>query len=57
MSKKMYNLIVGIMGGVSAIAIALVTFFSPAYCVAINAAIPIATTAITEILGLFVKEK
>jgi hypothetical protein len=57
MSKKLFNLIVGIIGGVSAIAIAIVTFVQPAYCVAINAAIPIATTAITEILSLFVKEK
>jgi len=54
MSKKVYNLIVGIIGGVSTIAIALVTFFNPAYAVAINAAIGIADTAAIEIVGLFV---
>ena len=56
MTKKVYNLIVGIVGGVSAIAVAVVTFIQPAYCVAINAAIPIAATAAAEILSLFVKE-
>lgn len=57
MSKKTFNLIVGITGGISAIAVAVVTFVQPAYCTAINASIAIAQTAITEILNLFVKEK
>lgn len=57
MSKKVYNLAVGIVGGVSTIAVAVVTFLDPAYSVAINASIGIADTAIIEILGQFVKAK
>ena len=57
MSKKVCNLAVGIVGGVSTIAIAVVTFLDPAYSVAINASIGIADTAIIEILGQFVKAK
>lgn len=57
MSKKIFNLIVGITGGISAIAVAVVTFIQPAYCAAINASIAIAQTAVTEILTLFVKEE
>ena len=34
MSKKVYNLVVGIVGGLSTIAVAVVTFFNPAYAVA-----------------------
>lgn len=55
MSKKVFALITGIMGGVAAIAEAVVVYCQPAYTVQIVAAIPIATTAITEILTLFVK--
>ena len=44
MSKKTFNLITGIVGGVSTIAIAVVTFINPAYAVAINASIGIAST-------------
>lgn len=58
MSKKVYNLVSGIVGGVSAIAIAVVT-----YCVsdvalasAINASISVASTAIMAICAKFVKE-
>jgi len=57
MSKKMYNLVVGITGGIAAIAVAVVTFVQPTYCVAINSAIAIAQTAVTEILTLFTKEE
>lgn len=57
MTKRVYNLIMAILGAVSGLAIGLVTFFQPPYCVAINAAIPIATTAITEILSLFLKKE
>lgn len=57
MSKKVYNLAVGIVGGVSTIAVAVVTFLDPAYSVAINVSIGIADTAIIEILGKFVKAK
>lgn len=57
MSKKTFNLVVGITGGVAAIGAALVTFFNPPFCAAINASIVIVETAATEILSLFVKEK
>lgn len=57
MNKKLYNLIVGIVGGVSTIAVAMVTFFNPAYAVAINASIGIASTAAIEICAQFVKDK
>lgn len=57
MSKKTFELVVGITGGISAIAVAVVTFVQPAYCVAINGAIAIAQTAITEILTLFTKKE
>lgn len=55
MSKKMFMLITGVIGGVAAIAEAVVNFTEPAYATAIVAAIPIAVTAITEILTLFTK--
>ena len=55
MSKKTYNLIVGVVGGLSAIAIAVVTFIDPSYAVAINASISIGSTAIVEIANQFVK--
>lgn len=55
MSKKTYNLVVGILGGISTIAIAIVTFISPAYATAINSAIGIGTTASIEIVSQFVK--
>lgn len=55
MTKKVYNLIVGIVGGLSTIAIAVVTFFNPAFAVAINASIGIGATAICEICAQFVK--
>lgn len=57
MSKKVFNLVVGITGGISAIAVAVVTFLQPHYCVAINGAIAIAQTAITEILTLFIEKE
>ena len=45
MSKKVYNLITGIVTGVEAIGVAVVTFINPPAAVAINAAIPIVGTA------------
>jgi uncharacterized membrane protein YfcA len=54
MSKKTFNLITGIVGGVSTIAIAVVTFINPCYAVAINASIGIASTATIEICNQFV---
>ena len=55
MSKKVYNLITGVIGGVEVISIAIVTFFNPAYAVAINASIGIVGTAAIEVCGQFVK--
>ena len=39
MSKKTFNLITGIVGGVQAIAVAVVTYTAPEYATAINSAI------------------
>lgn len=57
MSKKVYNLVVGIVGGVEVAAIAIVTFINPSYAVAINASIGIAGTAAIEICNQFVKSE
>lgn len=57
MSKKVYQLIVGVSGGVCAIAIALVTYFNPQYAAAINGAIAIGETAVAEACALFVKKE
>ena len=57
MTKKTYNLIVGVAGGLSTIAVAVVTFFNPSNAVAINAGIGIGSTAVIEICSKFVKEK
>ena len=55
MKKKTFNLIVGVTGGVAAIASAVVTFIQPVYAVQIVAAIGIVSTAVTEVCSLFVK--
>lgn len=57
MTKKVLNLITGIVTGVESISIALVTFFGPGYATAINAAIPIVGTAIVAVCKLFVKDE
>lgn len=57
MSKKMFNLIVGVSGGVAAIASAVVTHFQPAYATAIVGAIGIAEAAAVEICSLFVEKE
>ena len=54
MTKKMYALISGIIGGVGAIASAIVSYTDPVQATAILAAIPIAITAANEIMMLFV---
>lgn len=56
MSKKLYMLIQGVIGGAAAIASAVVTYFNPAYAAAIVAGIGIGSTAVIEICGLFVNE-
>jgi hypothetical protein len=57
MSKKTFNLIVGVTGGIATVACAIVAFFDPAYESAIIASIGVAETAIVEICTKFVKEK
>ena len=57
MSKKVYSLVTGIVGGVSTIAIAIVTFVAPLHATLINTAIGIALTATLEICNLFVKSE
>lgn len=56
MSKKIFNLVTGIVTGIEAISIALVTFFNPSCAIAVNTAIPIVGTAILSVCKLFVKE-
>lgn len=55
MSKKTFNLVTAIVGGVQAIAVAAVTYAEPAYASAINGAIVIVGTAAIEICNLFTK--
>lgn len=57
MSKRTFNLVVGVTGGICAIASAVVAFLQPPYMTAIIASIPVAETAIVEICTKFVKEK
>lgn len=57
MSKKTFNLVVGVTGGIATVACAVVAFFDPAYESAIIASIGVAETAIVEICTKFVKEK
>lgn len=51
----MLELIVGVTGGVSAIAVAVVTYVKPKHAVKINAAIPVIATAIVEVATIFLK--
>ena len=55
MSKKMFALVSGIIGGLQTIGVAIVTYTNPEYATAINSAIVIAGTAIIEICNLFTK--
>jgi hypothetical protein len=57
MSKKLYKWIVGVTGGLAAIASASVAYFEPSYSPAIIGSIGIVETAITEICALFVKDE
>lgn len=54
MSKKTFNLITGIVGGVQAIAVAVVTYTSPEYATAINSAVVVIGTAVIEACSQFV---
>ena len=55
MSKRTFNLVVGITGAVAAAASAIVVFIAPPAAPAIVASIGVAETAITEICSKFVK--
>ena len=57
MTKKMYALITGIVGGVGAIVTAIVSYAEPSNMVAILASIPIIITAVNEVLANFVVDK
>jgi len=58
MSKKTFKLVTGIIGGVEAIATAIVTFCCEASTSAlVNSAIIVAGTAAIEICNMFVKEE
>ena len=56
MSKKVFNLVTGIVGALQTIGVAFVTYYEPAYATTINSAIVIAGTAIVEICNLFTTE-
>lgn len=55
MSKRMFALVSGIVGGLQTIGVAVVTYNGPEYVTAINSAIVIAGAAVIEICNLFVK--
>ena len=57
MSKKVFNLVIGIIGAIQTIGVAIVTYTEPEYATAINSAIVIAGTAAIEICNLFVTEE
>ena len=56
MSKKVFNLVTGIVGALQTVGVAIVTYTEPAYATAINSAIVIAGTAIIEICNLFTED-
>ena len=53
MSKKVFALVTGIVGGLQTIGVAVVTYTGPEFATAINSAIVIAGGAIIEICNLF----
>lgn len=55
MSKKTFQLVSAIVGGVQAIAVAVITYTSPEYATAINGAIVVIGTAVIEACSQFVK--
>jgi hypothetical protein len=55
MSKKTFNMVTGIMGGVQAISVAVVTYIQPEFATAINSAIVVIGTAVIEACSQFVK--
>ncbi len=57
MSKKTFNLVTYIVGGVQTIAVAVVTYTAPEYATAINSAIVVIGTAVIEACSQFVKSE
>lgn len=55
MNKKVFALVSGIIGGVEAIGVAIVSYIQPEYMTEINAAIVIVGTAVLEVCNLFNK--
>lgn len=55
MSKKVFALVSGIVGGLETIGVACVTYMAPENATAINSAIAIAGTAIITICTKFVQ--
>lgn len=55
MSKRVFALVSGIVGGLQTIGVAWVTYENPEYATAINSSIVIAGAAIIEICNLFIK--
>lgn len=55
MSKKTFQLVSAIVGGVQAIAVAVVSYVNPEYSAAINGAIVVVGTAVIEACAQFVK--
>jgi hypothetical protein len=55
MSKKVFALVSGIIGGLQTIGVAIVTYTNPEYATAINGAIVIVGTAVIEACSQFVK--
>lgn len=51
----MEQLIIGVTGGIAAIATACVTYFKPKHAAKINAAIPLISACICECASLFLK--
>lgn len=56
MSKRIFALVSGIIGGLQTIGVAVVTYTGHEYATVINSAIVIAGAAAIEICNLFVKE-
>ena len=55
MSKKTFQLVSAIIGGVQAIAVAVVTYTAPEYSAEINGATVVVGTAVIEACAQFVK--
>ena len=57
MSRKTFNLVTGISGGVATIASAVIAYIQPAFTPAIIGAVGIIETAIVEICSLFLDKE